>query len=266
MSSALPDFERPPIDEVVIGVQFEPLKSFRAAHFGLYWSRIRSRYPNTEEQVPIVPMMEGPAKPQLAPQVLFGNVQPRCWFLDASKTQLIQVQNDRFIRNWRKVTGDEEYPRYSFLIEKFREEWEQFLQFVELEGLGPAKVNQCELTYINQIEPGSGWKDFSELEKVFTTVHMPRNGAAFLPTPELMTWEARYNLPDGKGRLHVQAQPAFRNRDFKLIENLALTARGAPEDSTNNRVYAWFELAHEWIVRGFDQLTQPQMHQHWGKK
>jgi hypothetical protein len=45
-----------------------------------------------------------------------------------------------------------------------------------------------------------------------------------------------------------------------------LTARGAPEKSTPDSIFAWFDVAHEWVVRAFDQLTEPSMHQFWKKK
>src|ERR1035438_10399713 len=46
----LPDFANPPVAEVVLSVQFEALSRMRAAHFGLFWARIRDRYPRTEER------------------------------------------------------------------------------------------------------------------------------------------------------------------------------------------------------------------------
>src|SRR6266480_3040610 len=100
MSNQLPEFERPPLDEVVIGVQFEPLKEFHAAHLGLYWSRIRSIYPLTEDQPPLAHLVES-TEPRPTPSAGFISIQPlpsvpRCWFLDASRNQLIQVQQDRF--------------------------------------------------------------------------------------------------------------------------------------------------------------------------
>jgi uncharacterized protein (TIGR04255 family) len=267
MSKPLPEFERPPLDEVVTGVQFDPLKDFRAAHLGLYWSRVRERYPDTDHQPPLAPQIEpesvssqGPAiSVQMAPLI------PRCWFLESSKNELVQLQSDRFLRNWRQIEGNEPYPRFPYLIKRFREEWQGLLLFLNEERLGAPNVNQCELSYINHIEPGLGWKDFSELDKAFATLRAPA-GSAFLPTPELVIWESRYKLPEGRGRLHVQVLPVFRARDFKLILSFNLTARGAPSTNTSEAIFAWFDLAHQWIVNAFDELTQPGMHKIWEKK
>src|SRR5262245_52630166 len=122
MPSSLPEFERPPIDEVAIGVQFEALQQYHVAHAGLFWSRIRNRYPFAEDQPPLAPQVESP-DPQPARQGI--TIQPgltivRNWFLDDKKTQLIQLQRDRFIRNWRQLQGDETYPRFGYLIQEFR--------------------------------------------------------------------------------------------------------------------------------------------------
>jgi len=174
------------------------------------------------------------------------------------------VQRDRFLRNWRRLKGDERYPRFAYLVEKFREEWSGFLRFLDSESIEQPKVNQCELSYINHLEAGAGWKGFSDLANVFTALRRP--GEGFLPEPELMSWESRYKLPEGKGRLHVEAQPVLRARDFKLIMSLTLTARGSPGETTMGKIFSWFDLAHEWVVRGFDQLTQPAMHAFWEKK
>src|SRR4051794_2053241 len=98
MSKPLPEFERPPLNEVVIGVQFEPLPSFHIAHLGRFWSRIRERYPFTEDQAPILTQIEL-AKPIPVPeknQIEIGLPFPRCWFLNESKTELVQLQADRF--------------------------------------------------------------------------------------------------------------------------------------------------------------------------
>jgi len=267
MPSALPDFENPPLDEVAASIQFEPLRNFHAAHLGLYWARVRSRYPATEDQPPLAHTVEqaepGPAVANLAFRT--GMPVPRSWFVDATQTQLIQLQSDRLLRNWRRIIGSEIYPRFPGLIREFRQEYEGFLDFARAESLGEVVPNQCELTYVNHIEPGPGLTDLSESGRVFS-FWKPGDGTGFLPPPEFVNWQTRYKLADGRGRMHVEAGPALRGRDMKLILQLSLTARGAPATNSTSDVFAWFDLAHEWIVRGFDELTDPAMHRLWGKK
>lgn len=261
MSTPFPHFARPPLDEVVIGVQYDPLPGFHAGHLGLFWLCVRSRYPLTEDQASLVSVKE---KPTLEPGDVIP-VQlpliPRCWFLTRTKERLVQLQAEKFIRNWRKVTGDEVYPRYSTLIGEFAEEWQEFQTFVRVESLGNVKVNQCELSYIDHLEVG-GSIQMGDLSNVISVLRSHRADSAFL-RPEVVTWGAQYLLPDGLGRLSVQMNPAFRGRDMKLVLALTLTARGAPAESGG--ALKWFDMAHEWVNRAFAELTDPQMHERWGK-
>lgn len=268
MPSPLPEFDHPPLDEVVIGVQFEPLQGFQTVHVGLFWSRIRDRYPFTEDQAPLVAQQAEPPDIQPVNQSLMfgtGPFTPRCWFLDQTKNQLIQLQRDRFLRNWRQLQGTEPYPRFTNLIQEFKRDWQTFSSFFQEERLGDPRVMQCELSYVNKIERGMGWQDFSDLPNVFSLLRRD-DSAGFLAAPELVSWQAKYKLPDGRGRLHVEMNPVFRSRDMKLGLSLNLTARGAPAGGSYEQVFAWFDLAHEWVVRAFHELTTPKMHEIWKER
>jgi len=113
---------------------------------------------------------------------------PRCWFQDETKNHLIQLQADRFLRNWRQVQGTEPYPRYAKLIQEFKLEWELFCTFVQETGLGHATVNQCELTYINNILVPKP-EELGKVATVFTWA-APPDPTGFLPLPETINWGA----------------------------------------------------------------------------
>src|SRR4051794_29636475 len=115
MPVKLPEYDNPPLNEVVIGVQFESLKKFTASHLGLFWSRIRTEYPKSEDNHPLLHQKElfDPTPSSANDQqflIATGKV-PRSWFLSTDGRQLIQLQHDQFLRNWRKLTPDDEYPR-----------------------------------------------------------------------------------------------------------------------------------------------------------
>jgi uncharacterized protein (TIGR04255 family) len=271
MTTPIPQFERPPLDEMVMGLQFEPLQNFHAAHLGIFWSRIRERYPYTEDQPPLVPIIELPEMRPVLPgegasvEIMKAMPLPRCWFISEEKTELVQVQNDRFFRNWRQVQGNEPYPRFHRLIHDFNESWNHFRRFAEDSQIGVPKARMCEITYVNSIVRGAGWSNFGELDKVFTLLR-PRDPKGFLPPPEVLSWQLKYKLPDNRGRLHVEMSPKFRGRDLQLILGLNLTARGAPASSSDQDVAAWFSLAHEWAVRAFADMTGPDAHKFWGMR
>jgi uncharacterized protein (TIGR04255 family) len=269
MSTPLPEYERPPINEVVMGVQFEPLKNIHSAIFGRYWERIRDRYPRAQEHPPLLHTIEPigiepqPSQPQLI--LRSSPFQPRSWFLREDECVLIQVQQDRYHRNWRQVRGDEKYPRFPTLLKEFQKEWSDFLEFLSEQKIEEPKIDQAELAYINIIELPGGTRDFAQLPDVFPTLGVWKKGG-ILPPPELVNWGVRYLLPDGRGRLHIQMDPAFRQTDMKFILNLNLTARGAPAGSKTDDLIDWLNLAHEWVVKAFDELTGPKMHAEWGRR
>ena len=163
------------------------------------------------------------------------------------------------------MTGDEQYPRFPVLIEAFRREWRELVAFVAEESLGTIKIDQCQLTYINQIPKGEGWELFSELEQVFSVLK-PASPNGLLSNPEVISWSGGYQLPKGQGRFRAEMSPAFRSRDFKFVLTLSLQARGAPLGGSEEQVFSWFDLAHEWVVRGFDELTDPKMHAFWKRQ
>lgn len=45
----LPDYDNPPVNEVVIGIQFDQL-AITGAHIGLFWEELRDEFPKPLEQ------------------------------------------------------------------------------------------------------------------------------------------------------------------------------------------------------------------------
>lgn len=262
------DFDRPPVTETILGVQFAPLEQFTLSYVGLLWSAFRARYPNQEVRPPLTPIVEEFGPPRTAPLGIEISTNPdaRVWFIDDTTTQLIQVQRDRFIRNWRKgPPPHDRYPRYEDLRPRFEEDWETFLSFLRDEGLGTPVVNQCEVTYINHIELGRGWNALGEAHKVLAILQQPHT-RDFLPEPEGILLNVRYLMPERRGRLHVASQPAVRRDDGKPVMQLTLTARGKPVSSNVRDIVQWFDIGHEWIVRGFVDITTETMHEVWGRR
>lgn len=260
--SPLPKYNKPPVIETVLGVQFAPLKSFSMPHFGLFWSMIREAYPRQEMKEPIANMVEdvmGPPLPDKISIRLTSEPEARCWFLNSSGTELIQLQHDHFVRNWRKVTGSEGYPSYDLLKPRFERDWGHLISFLEREGIGRPEVNQCEVTYINHLPV--------EIEELGSAHRFARGlsplSGQFLPQPETTQLVARYLMADKKGRLHVAVRPAIRFDDRHPVLQLTLTARGAPASSRLEDILTWFDVGHEWVVRGFTDFTRSEMHTIW---
>lgn len=268
--SGLPDFLQPPVDEVALSFQFAQIPGFNIPHFGLFWERIRSEYPRFEIQQPITNVTE-----QFEPTAGIGRQvglaflelpEVRCWYLDQSGNPLIQVQRDRFVHNWRKVTGAEAYPRYPFLRERLEKEWQRFCAFLKDERLERPKINQCEVVYVNNIEYEKGWKDYGEIDKVVAALSTPKSKNRFLPSAERVSMQFVYRPEENAGRLYVSVAPVIRARDGKEVLQMTLTARGSPKSSSDEDVFAWLDLGRKWVVRGFADFTTTAMHEIWGKQ
>jgi hypothetical protein len=184
--------------------------------------------------------------------------------LNEKGTQLLQIQPDRFIHNWREVASGERYPRYERLLESFLNELSIFCAFVDREGLGELAINQCEITYVNHIMAGEGWVRHGQLAEILRCVAPV---AGHLPEPESISLTACYVIPgsDGRplGRLHATVRPAWRTGDSRPMYVMTLTARGAPQGEGVSAAVAFLNLGREWIVRGFADLTTAKMHSIW---
>jgi uncharacterized protein (TIGR04255 family) len=268
----LPDFASPPVIEVALSVQFDPLSRFRTPHFGLLWSEFRREFPRTEEHPPRPPVIERfgiPRAPKMDVRVEVALPVPQCRFLNDRGTELLQVQQDRFVHNWRKVGTGDEYPRYEFVKRRFEEELGTFRRFLARENLGDVVPNQCEVTYVNQIISGVGWERHGELGEILT-VWTTRYSDTFLSEPEDIGLRVRYVIPgrDGNplGRLLVAIDPGYRTEDDRPIYVLVLTARGRPVSEGIEGALGFLDIGREWIVRGFTSLTSLKMHEIWERR
>jgi uncharacterized protein (TIGR04255 family) len=277
-SDRLPSYTNPPVVEVLASVQFDPVP-LNIAHIGLLRERFKDKLHKLEVKPPINPVVErlGVRAPMNRVQVQVSNEfeLPRVWFLSDSGDELIQVQTDRFIRNWRAVPRlGNEYPRYEkHLRPRFIEDYQLFRDFLREDGIAEElQVNQCEITYINHIHPCECWTSHRDICAVFQgwnsdyerLVEMPIEGVNLSFAHVLYDQEEPETFI---GRLHVALQSAFLAPDESGRERpvfvLTLTARGRP---TKKGVLGFLDAGRSAIVTSFDRMTNPKMHQVWGKR
>ncbi len=263
-----PDFEKPPVTEVVCGIQFKELSLLFAPHLGLLWEKFKTEYPGCQEIPPLVPTIErfdkGPST-----QLDFTDKPPlpRIWFTHTEGNRIVQVQRDRLLHNWKKIRAEDEYPRYGTVIGLFRKHLSSFEAFVKEAALGSIEPVQYEMTYVNFIPQGEGWNSLGELGKVFPDFAWQNEVERFLPQAEAVNWHTSFVLPERVGRLHATVRNAARVEDNVPVIRFELTARGMPPEPSKDAMWRWFDLAHEWIVRGFADLTGDAMHTNvWRKK
>ena len=272
MAAPLPEFANPPVSEVALSVVFAPLENWRNAHAGLYWGRILDRYPHSESHPPVMSQVEKFDQGQTQGQTVrleFSNLSnpdlQRVWFLSEPATRLLQIQRDRFTINWRKVSGDEAYPRYAKeLRQSFEKEWNQFSAFLAEQKIGTPEISQCEVIYVNDMLKGENWEEFSEAMSLFEP-WWKRGTDGFLPPIENLNLGGSFRMPEDRGRLHFAVQRVIRSIDSREAVQLQFIARGKPNSSDTKDILAWMDMGREWVVRGFADLTSGRAHKMWGR-
>lgn len=271
-SDLLPEFARPPVTEVALSLQFQPIDKLKGPVIGLLWGKFKDRYPVVEEHPPIDSVIEQFGEPQTIGKVqfqFFDALPPsRVWFVSKSGSELIQVQQDRFVYNWRKVKEEDEYPRYSNLRRALIKELEVFRQFLHEEQLGDLVFNQTEVTFVNTIVSGEGWQRHGQLHNVLT-IHSGSYSDSFFDEPENILTVLRYVIPSDvgtpRGRLHITVAPVFSNKDKKPAFNLTFIARCSPDGSIDDAI-SCLDLGHKWMVKGFASITTKEMHRIWERR
>jgi uncharacterized protein (TIGR04255 family) len=267
----LPEFDNPPVSEVAISIEFAPLANLRASDPPKFWASLRDEYPNFEVQPPVISFPEDLTRPnwgQTPPTVTIQQVQPtsqRYWFATEPAAWLVQVQRDRFVINWRKVTGAETYPRYLASVRpRLLHEWERFCSFIRQNGIGEIAIRRCEVAYVNDIPKDEGWRTLREAMLLLSPFAetMPFR---FLPQLETLNFHGSFSFPDAPGRLHFAINHLLRQTDAREVLQLALTARSIPRSAEDGDVLACIDQCRSWIVQGFTDLTSTHAHTLWGR-
>lgn len=255
-----PDYEKPPVIEVVCGVLFKPLSGFLTPHVGLLWEKYRDEYPECSEVAPLDPILERfEEPPQISLEI--GNVPPlpRVWFVQKDGNGLIQIQRDRFLHNWRKAQSAENYPRYHGVKDMYQKSFSKFQAFLEESRISAIEPLQYEMTYINHIPKGDGWENIGEIGELFPDFTFGSKEARFLPEPNTINWRTTFILPQNAARMHVVIRNVKMRDSGKPVILLELTVRGIGSDKSIEGMWTWFDLAREWIVRGFSDITSERV-------
>jgi uncharacterized protein (TIGR04255 family) len=260
----LPDYENPPLAEVALGIQLDPLPQVRAAHIGLLWERFLEEFPGLQEHPPIDMAEEdfGPTRTRTITVQLMGlQPVPRHWFISHDGSRVIQVQPDRFVLNWRRVHQDEPYPRYETLRGEFEHHYKTYLDFLTEQKLGVPTIRHAEVNYVNQIPVDSETQSIglSDVLRTWRPAYGPE--APFLSVAEEVRIVERHLLSDQEGpyaRLYVSVEPGAGSG---ILINL--TMRGRPRGTDLRATLGFFDLARDRIVRAFTAVTTDRMHTLW---
>lgn len=264
-SSPLPRFRKPPVIETVLGVEFAPIAGLSVAHLGAFWGRVKERFPRPSVQAPLAATQDANVG---VPKLQFHLVDApdiRLALSDEHQRYLLQLQIDRLVVNWRKAAPDDPYPSYSANRDLFVEVWRDFTAFLDEHDASQPSVTYCEVTYVNHLEHGAAFASFSDLGSIVPCFQVKSRGR-WLPDPDIGGFNLRYPVRDREGVLAVSLLPVVRSADFRRVVQMNLTAKGKAADSNLEGALRWFDIGHEWIVRGFTELTSDAAHRLWERE
>lgn len=258
-SVALPSYKKPPVNEVVCGMRFHTPDKLRIPHIGLLWNKFRADYPRIQHAPPIAS-----AKGELQIDQITGLPIPRVMFINETDDQLVQFQFDRFYFNWRRKKSD--YPRYPHVIKHFESVLNTIESFFRESKIGDLNPIEYELSYINHIPKGEGWDTIDDIPRIFSDFVWVQRTDRFLPNPTNIVWKTEFPMQEKKGHLAVTLNQATRIEDKVSLFVLELNVRGFDESANKKDFRKWFDVAHEWIVRGFTDITTSEVHQIWERE
>lgn len=260
-------FENPPVIETVISVQFRPIAGFTSGHFGWFWKQsLAPSWVKTVEAPCLPDQFERFGEQQiLTPQAMFRFLDPnqpnRLQIVTSEDDRVVQLQNSRFIYNWRKRGAV--YPRFKELCPEFLNKFGAFQGFLERAGLEPPSLNQWEITYINHINKGDLWQTTSDWSEILPGVFpIPRGADEVRFESVAVQWH--FEITPERGRLHVSAEHG-RSHEGGEVLVLQLTARGPVEpDDPSRSLDAGLNLGHCSLVRTFARIASQKALDHWG--
>jgi uncharacterized protein (TIGR04255 family) len=245
-------FEKPPINEVSIGMQFAPLPNLRSEHIGLFWNRLRTAFPNSQQNIPLGVLAQVPS--EIFPM-------PRFWFIAKDDATLIQVHRNAFLFNWRLRA--EEYPRFERVFEAFRQHRSTFIQFLK-EDLNTTKIEQAkyQLNYVNLFEDAPYWSGPEDTPKIVPSFAFPNPGLKSVK-PKDFNSTTTYQVEDDL-LLSVATRNGLNNTTGRMALVLELEASGTHPRFEAEKANEWYQRAHTAISESFVALTDRQIQeQYW---
>jgi len=250
-------------------VQFNALANFLSPHAGKVWAAFEKDFP-TVEQYPALPAIIEQAEPAPRGQIsgAFGAATPRVWMLNNNRTELIQFQPDRFIRNWRNyadATGNLPYPNYGALKDSFSMDYGKFLKTLVELGFPQPQVNQYELNYINWIRPAKVWENHGNISDVLK--HWNDDFAkSFKGEFESAAMQITKKIDEGgkfSSRLYFSVTPMKvpGESGMEPIYQTTTLVRGF----SKTPMMDYFDMAHDNVIDVFESVFSTKLQKAWGR-
>ena len=257
-------FKNPPIDEVIVSTYFDqPLSGFRSEHIGLFWSKIKDNFPVVRQN------------PMVGTGIDLSNIgtlddnsetlpMPRYWFIAGDEIDLIQIQKNALMFNWRR--RDKPYPHFHDVIKPaFDRYYGLFGKFIQDEvQIEEPAIDLCELTYINVLQGCDYWGGPQDTMNVFPSFS--------ILTPDIATFKLQ-NINCNYGyevetnlhlNINVRNGRMTKQKDIPVLA-FEIKAHGRLGHATKPVADEWFERAHSSILECFARVISGNIQkEHWG--
>lgn len=257
-ASSSPKFDRPPVTEVAIAVEFVPIPALSVVKLvQLHDALWATRYPKLVEQPPIPP---GDPEPGSVLAGIGLSISPgvaplRLWMLAEDEAELLQLQHDRLILNWRRL-GDGAYPSYEALRATFSVLWQDFVG--AMADVADVRPTIAEVTFVNTVPVTPGW---SALSQVIASAGVPAIRGECLSSSVQYVSSLDAGV-GGPGRIVATAN----SMNADALNLTIVTRLGAGGDSLQtSAILDRLDVAHDLAVETFVSLTPPEKHNEWGR-
>ena len=232
----------PPLIELVIGIQFNKAIINNDLIIKIYNSLLSKEFPKVEEKPSIPASIEEYNKPTIT-KILNG-FYSRKLFISNDNNKLIQIQPDKILFNWRKISSGDLYPRFQNVYKEFTDFLKKLEKIIEYKDY----INQYEITYIDHFQLDLFDICSFNISKLFNIFFLNEN-------EEISNIGIKYSIPQNSinGNLNISIQSAIRNIDNKKIIVLENTCRGF---NKNTNMDNWFNDSHDILYNHFFNLLK----------
>jgi len=261
----LPDFDHPPLNEMVLGVQFASVPGFKSVHVQDVWDLYKDEFPTTQDQPLLQPIFEtfGGMSP-FGIQPFFMGGPPsgvgRVWFISETGNHLIQFQPDRLLINWQKNQNGQPYPHFEGILPIYSSSLRKLATLFKENFGQELRINQAEVIYINLI-PVEEFSMASEYFKNWENTSPEIEGLNI--TISQVFYDSQQNP---YARLIQEIQSAVSPDRKNKVYRMSLTFRGKPAGDSIDDAMTFLMNGREAVVLKFADLTTDKAHQLWGMK
>jgi uncharacterized protein (TIGR04255 family) len=241
-------YKSPPVTETSLGIQFAPLSGWDVNLFGLFSERVRESYPKFQSAPPAV----------LDTQTnlfLIGVPKIRGIYSSGSATDVVQIQDDFFFVNWRKMSESSIYPRYANVRSNFVDQWTNFRRFLVDNGLAAPLIQRYQVTYVNHAVEGE-----------ITPGDLLTNWTAPVGSdPFGFALSTTYRIGERNVDVTIAMQPAVRTLDnTRVTQTTITTSRSLVTGIEDADPALTLDEMHDALIETFQATTSDGAKSHWG--